>query len=102
MSMTVRITPNESATPAGKLADVSLHFTAGPLAGLKLIGFSVWQLRNGRRSVVFPSRTYTVHGEHRSFALLRPDVDDVGQTRLRDNILQAYADWEALQQQEQK
>ena len=37
--MTVRITPNDKSNPPGKLADAELHFSSGPLAGLKLIGF---------------------------------------------------------------
>jgi hypothetical protein len=38
-SMNVKIVPNDKGNPPGKLADVELHFTNGPLAGLKLIGF---------------------------------------------------------------
>src|SRR5438876_8511744 len=47
-----------------------------PLAGLKLIGFSIWERRGGSgRNVTFPARQYAVNGERRSFALLRPIVD---------------------------
>ena len=45
--LTVTITPNDKGNPPGKLADAELHFTGGPLEGLKLIGFSVWSTRNG-------------------------------------------------------
>jgi hypothetical protein len=38
-TITVTITPNDKGNPAGKLADAELHFTDGPLSGLKLIGF---------------------------------------------------------------
>lgn len=91
--MTVRIVAaNEQASPAGKLADAELHFVEGPLDGLKLIGFSVWERRSpsGRRNVTFPARTYSVNGERRSFALLRPVVDQDAQEKLRDAILSAY------------
>ena len=37
--LTVKITPNDKGNPPGKLADAELHFTGGPLEGLKLIGF---------------------------------------------------------------
>ena len=37
--MTVKFTPNDKGNPPGKLADAELHFTDGPLEGLKLIGF---------------------------------------------------------------
>jgi len=37
-SMTVKVMPNDKGNPPGKLADAELHFTAGPLEGLKLAG----------------------------------------------------------------
>ena len=94
-TMTITITPNDHGNPPGKLADAELHFTEGPLAGLKLIGFSVWEMTRGGRSVTFPARQYSVNGERRSFALLRPIVDATAQTAIRDRILEAYTEWEA-------
>jgi len=88
--MVVKITPPEKAHPPGKLADAELHFTSGPLAGLKLVGFAVWERRGGERNVTFPARTYAVNGQRRSFALLRPMVDAAAQATLRDTILAAY------------
>ena len=96
MSLVVKITPNDKGNPAGKLADAELHFTDGELDGLKLIGFSIWERRGGGgRNVTFPARQYAVNGERRSFALLRPIADAAGQERVRDLVLQAYADYEA-------
>ena len=93
--MIVKISPNDKGNPPGKLADAELHFTEGALDGLKLIGFSVWERRNGGgRNVTFPARQYSVNGERRSFALLRPVVDTTAQERLRDLILQAYEEHE--------
>jgi hypothetical protein len=95
MSLVVKITPNEKQNPPGKLADAELHFTGGELDGLKLIGFSVWERRTGGgRNVTFPARTYSVNGERRSFALLRPTADASAQERIRDLVLQAYAEYE--------
>src|SRR5437868_15368407 len=92
----VRITANEKGNPPGKLADAELHFAEGPLAGLKLIGFAIWERRSGAgRNVTFPARQYAVNGERRSFALLRPIVDATAQERVRDLILEAYAEHEA-------
>ena len=89
--MIVKIAPNDKGNPPGKLADAELHFTEGALDGLKLIGFAVWERRNGGgRNVTFPARQYSVNGERRSFALLRPVVDASAQERLRELILQAY------------
>ena len=94
--MNVKITPNEKGNPPGKLADAELHFTEGPLEGLKLIGFSVWEKRGGGgRNVTFPARSYSVNGERRSFALLRPIVDATGQNKLREMVLEAYQEFEA-------
>jgi hypothetical protein len=94
--MIVKIAPNDKGNPPGKLADAELHFTDGTLEGLKLIGFAVWERRNGGgRNVTFPARQYSVNGERRSFALLRPIVDASAQERLRELILQAYEAHEA-------
>ena len=55
--MTVKIVAaNEQASPAGKLADAELHFVEGPLGGLKLIGFSVWERRSHRGGATSRSR----------------------------------------------
>ena len=95
--MTVKITPNERGNPPGKLADAELHFSDGPLEGLKLIGFGIWERRGGGggRNVTFPARQYNVNGERRSFSLLRPVADTTAQGKLRELILDAFAEWEA-------
>jgi hypothetical protein len=93
--MVVKIVPNDKGTPAGKLADAELHFTDGVLEGLKLIGFAVWERRGGGgRNVTFPARQYAVNGERRSFSLLRPIADTAGQERIRELVLQAYAEYD--------
>ena len=95
-TVTVKITPNDRGNPAGKLADAELHFGGeSPLAGLKLIGFSIWERRGGNgRNVTFPARSYAVNGERRSFALLRAIVDTTAQEAVRERILEAYAEFE--------
>ena len=93
--MIVKIAPNDKNNPPGKLADAELHFTDGPLDGLKLIGFAVWERRTGGgRNVTFPARQYSVNGERRSFSLLRPIGDATAQDRIRELILNAYAEHE--------
>jgi hypothetical protein len=95
MSLTVKITPNDKGNPPGKLADAELHFTDGELDGLKLIGFSIWERRGGGgRNVTFPARQYAVNGERRSFALLRPITDTSAQERIRELVLEAFAEYE--------
>jgi hypothetical protein len=89
--MTVKIIPNDKGNPPGKLADAELHFDDGPLTGLKLVGFTVWERRSAAgKNVTFPARSYSVNGERRSFALLRPVMDTTAQDAVRDAIIAAY------------
>lgn len=90
--MVIKIVQSDKGTPSGKLADAELHFVDGPLAGLKLLGFSIWERRNATgRNVTFPARNYSVNGATRSFVLLRTIADEQAHDRLRDEILQAYS-----------
>ena len=97
--VSVRILPNTEGKPPGKLADAEVIFKAeaGPLSGMKLIGFAIWERRSGTgRNVTFPARQYSVNGERRSFALLRPmNGDASAQEAVRDLILEAYSASEA-------
>ncbi len=89
----------------GKLADVELRFeTIGAplqidaptwagvnaLAGLTLVGFSVWQNKAGIKSVKFPARAYTRAGQKRVFTLLRPTETPGATQALVSAILQEY------------
>jgi hypothetical protein len=94
--MVVKIVPNDTGNPPNKLADAELHFTDGVLDGLKLVGFAIWERRSGSgRNITFPSRQYTVSGDRRSFALLRPIADAASQERVRDLVLRAYSEYDA-------
>lgn len=93
--MTIKIVPNDKGNPAGKLADAELHFLNGPLAGLKLLGFAVWERKTGGgRNVTFPARQFAVNGERRSYALLRPIGDTTAQNTIREMVLEAYKEFE--------
>jgi hypothetical protein len=93
--MHVKIVPNYTNSPPGKLADAELHFDDGVLAGLKLIGFAIWERRgSGDRNVTFPARQFSINGERRSFALLRPAEDPGAHQGVRDLITEAYTDYE--------
>ena len=71
-TITIKILKTNGHSAPGKLADAEIHFTGGELDGLKLVGFAVWQRRDGHgQNVSFPSRQFTVHGDRRSFSLLR-------------------------------
>lgn len=71
----VRITMNVTGNPEGKLADAELLFTSGPLAGMCLIGFGVWQKRErpSELSITMPSRKFMSGGQQRSYNLFRID-----------------------------
>ena len=59
------------------------------------MGFAIWERRTGSgRNVTFPARQYSVNGERRSFALLRPIADAAMQDRIRDLILESFAVYE--------
>ena len=95
--MVIRILPSDSSTPVGKIADAEVLFDEGAFNGLKLVGFSIWEPRGGsggRRNVTFPARSFSVNGERRSFALLRPLGDTTRQDKLRELILDAYTEYE--------
>jgi hypothetical protein len=93
--VTIKIAPNDKGNPPGKLAEAELHFSDGPLDGLTLVGFAVWERRGGNgRNVTFPARQYSVNGERRSFALLRPILDVTAQNKLRELILEAFQEYE--------
>jgi hypothetical protein len=95
--MVVSIIPHDGRGPQGKLADAELHFTEGPLEGLKLIGFTVWEGRAASKlNVTFPARQYSVNGERRSFSLLRSIGEPAALDRLRQVILDAYADHQRM------
>ena len=92
--VSVKIIPNEKGNPSGKLADAEVIFEAdaGPLSGMKLVGFAVWERRDGGKNVTFPARQYSVNGARRSFALLRSSTEDRStQDAIRDCILDAYS-----------
>src|SRR5712691_2703997 len=92
--VSVRIIPNEQGNPPGKLADAEVIFDAdaGPLSGLKLVGFALWERRDGGKNVTFPARQYSVNGARRHFLLLRSSNRALeAQEPLRQCILDAYS-----------
>ena len=90
-TITIQILKTNGHSAPGKLADAEIHFTGGELDGLKLVGFAVWQRRDGvGQNVSFPSRQFTVHGERRSFSLLRWISDPGAQDKVGDLVLQEF------------
>jgi len=86
--------PADRNPPRGKLADAEVVFGSGhgPFSGTKLTGFSIWEGKHGRY-VSLPGRPFTVNGNRRSYALLRP-ADPAVQAPMDDIrclILDAYS-----------
>jgi hypothetical protein len=91
--VTIKIVPNERGIPQSKLAEAEIVFEEGVLFGLKLVGFGVWEGREGRH-VTFPARPFTANGERRSYTVLRPVSDATAQEPLRQLILKAFVEFE--------
>jgi hypothetical protein len=53
-------------------AEIVFEAEAGPLAGMRLVGFSLWRSAEGEVFVSVPARSYDAGGERRFFDLLRP------------------------------
>ena len=72
-------------------AEVVFEAEAGPLAGMKLVGFSLWRSAEGEVFVSFPARSFGVGGERRFFDLLRStDGQSADAKRVKAWILERY------------
>ena len=91
MTTTVKILKNTETNARNKLADAEIHFNGGELDGLKLVGCAVWSRREGQgEDVTLPSQPFVVHGERRSFSLLRWVAKREAQGRVADLVRRAY------------
>ena len=81
--------------PPGKLADAELHFTDGPLEGLKLIGFGIWERRiwQAEMSHSPPASTASTASAAASRSSGRSSTT-TAQNRIRDLILDAFQEYE--------
>lgn len=70
--MRVNFVVRESA-PERIVCEAEILFDAesGPLAGMKLVGFSLWRSPEGEVYVTFPSRAFGTGNERRFFDFLR-------------------------------
>jgi len=59
--------------PERQVCEAELHFEAesGVLAGMKLVGFSLWRSPEGEVYATFPSRAFGAGSERRYFDFLR-------------------------------
>lgn len=57
--------------PERLVCEAEVIFEDGPLAGTKLVGFSLWKSAEGEIYVTFPSRAFGAGSERRFFDYLR-------------------------------
>src|SRR6185295_17583324 len=94
-SMTVKINANDNANLVGKLADAELHFTVGPLEGSQARWIrDLGAARQCRPQGDVPRPSVSVNGDKRTFTLLRPVADTAANERIRDLVLEAYAEYQ--------
>ena len=72
-------------------AELVFPSTMGALAGLKLVGFSLWRSPEGEIYVTFPSRAFGAGQERRFFDYLRPvNGGGAAAKALKEAIVAAY------------
>ncbi len=77
--------------PERLVSEAELVFNTGLLAGMKLVGFSVWQSPEGELYVTFPSRAFGSGSERRFFDFLRSVEGDAAPVKaLKQAIVDAY------------
>ena len=77
--------------PERLVCDAELQFVEGSLAGLKLVGFSLWSTPEGDVFVTFPSRAFGAGNDRRFFDYLRSTDGTPATTKaMKATILDAY------------
>ena len=77
---TVTVVPASEDT-SNVLAELEVHFTEGPLAGMKLVGFHVREAKNGGTFVTVPSRAFGAGSDRQYFVYVRPTTEDFDAAR---------------------
>ena len=70
-------------SPERLVCEAELVFGSGLLAGMKLVGFSLWKSPEGELYVTFPSRAFGAGSERRFFDFLRSVEGDAAPARRR-------------------
>jgi hypothetical protein len=77
--------------PERLVCDAEILFDEGPLAGMKLVGFSVWRGADGDVSVTFPARAFGTATDRKYFDYLRAiEAGTANGRRVKDWILEEY------------
>jgi hypothetical protein len=87
-----------SYKPSHMLAEATIVWDSGPLAGLMLRGFGIWRTKDGDISITPPSRTYMKDGKtHYYWHLTSVDPDTDALHTLRRQMVEAYKEWRSRQ-----
>ncbi len=82
-------------------AEVVFGPESGPLAGMKLVGFSLWRAPDSEVYVTFPSRAFGAGSDRRFFDYLRSVSGQAADVkRVKSWILQAWKDRESTAREE--
>ena len=65
-SVQVQFIPRQNG-PERLVTEAEIHFEDGPLAGMRLVGFSIWRSTEGELYVTFPSRAFGAGTERKYF-----------------------------------
>ena len=78
--------------PERLVCEAEIVFDEAPLAGMKLVGFSVWRAPEGDVYVTFPSRAFGTATDRKFFDFLRPvEAGAAAQSRrVKDWILEEF------------
>jgi len=77
--------------PERLICEAEIHFAAGVLAGMKLVGFTLWRSAEGEVYVTLPARPFGAGGERRYFDILRSVEGQAADVkRVKGWILEAY------------
>jgi len=77
--------------PERLVCEAEILFDEGPLAGMKLVGFSVWRSAEGDLYVTFPSRAFGTATDRKYFDFLRAvEAGAAGSRKVKDWILEEY------------
>lgn len=77
--------------PERLVCEAELLFEEGPLAGMKLVGFSLWRGPDGETYVTFPSRAFGAGSDRKYFDYLRSAEGALADARrVKTWILEEY------------
>jgi hypothetical protein len=79
------------SSPERLVCEAELVFGSGLLAGMKLVGFSLWKSPEGELYVTFPSRAFGAGSERRFFDFLRGVEGETAPVKaVKQAIVDAY------------